>query len=89
MGEEYYILSDIFSHNFPRSQDNISDLVQPVCVKCVQVFMTCFVFQAWREQYGAQGTTGRGRAGYTDLEDNQASPVTENKKSGRVSQKAP
>ncbi|XP_019959056.2 G-protein coupled receptor-associated protein LMBRD2B-like isoform X2 [Paralichthys olivaceus] len=35
---------------------------------------------AWREQYGAQGTTGRSRAGYTELEDNQNSPVTEIKK---------
>ncbi|XP_062237824.1 G-protein coupled receptor-associated protein LMBRD2B-like isoform X2 [Platichthys flesus] len=56
--------------------------------------------RTWREQYGAQGTTGRSRAGYSDLEDNQNSPVTEIKKSDstslcgkpnicRFSQKAP
>lgn len=32
---------------------------------------------AWRERYGVQGATGRTRAGYTELKDNQSSPVTE------------
>ncbi|XP_078106971.1 G-protein coupled receptor-associated protein LMBRD2B-like [Sander vitreus] len=32
---------------------------------------------AWRERYGVQGATGRTRAGYTQLNDNQSSPVTE------------
>ncbi|XP_070760585.1 G-protein coupled receptor-associated protein LMBRD2a [Enoplosus armatus] len=31
---------------------------------------------AWREQYEAQGATGRTRTGYTELKDNQSSPVT-------------
>lgn len=32
---------------------------------------------AWREHYGAQRATERTRAGYTELKDNQSSPVTE------------
>ncbi|XP_070689553.1 G-protein coupled receptor-associated protein LMBRD2B-like isoform X2 [Pempheris klunzingeri] len=32
---------------------------------------------AWREQYGAQGATGRTRASYTEIKDNQNSPVTQ------------
>ncbi|KAG8011967.1 LMBR1 domain-containing protein 2 [Nibea albiflora] len=35
----------------------------------------------WRERYGVQGANGRTRAGYTELNDNQSSPVTEIKKS--------
>ncbi|XP_069555539.1 G-protein coupled receptor-associated protein LMBRD2B-like isoform X1 [Brachyistius frenatus] len=35
---------------------------------------------AWRERYGVQGATGCTRAGYTELKDNQDSPVTEIKK---------
>ncbi|XP_054466966.1 G-protein coupled receptor-associated protein LMBRD2B-like [Anoplopoma fimbria] len=31
---------------------------------------------AWRERYGVHGTTGRTRAGYTELNDDQSSPVT-------------
>eukprot|EP00064_Thunnus_orientalis_P002002 superscaffoldBa00000139_g2007 len=37
---------------------------------------------AWRERYGAQGATGRTRPGYTELNDNQNSPVTEIKRNG-------
>ncbi|XP_074493905.1 G-protein coupled receptor-associated protein LMBRD2a [Sebastes fasciatus] len=36
---------------------------------------------AWRERYAVQGATGRSRAGYTELKDNQSSPVTEIKNS--------
>uniref|UniRef100_UPI0037E82DC4 G-protein coupled receptor-associated protein LMBRD2a n=1 Tax=Semicossyphus pulcher TaxID=241346 RepID=UPI0037E82DC4 len=36
---------------------------------------------AWRERYGVNGITGRTKAGYTEIKDNQSSPVTENKKS--------
>ncbi|XP_035496766.2 G-protein coupled receptor-associated protein LMBRD2a isoform X1 [Scophthalmus maximus] len=36
---------------------------------------------AWREQYRVHETTGRSRAGYTDLGDNQNSPVAGIKKS--------
>lgn len=37
---------------------------------------------AWRERYRFQGATGRTRAGYTELTDNQISPLAEIKKSG-------
>lgn len=37
---------------------------------------------AWRERYGAQGATGRTRPGYTELNGNQNSPVTEIKRNG-------
>ncbi|XP_059193816.1 G-protein coupled receptor-associated protein LMBRD2a [Centropristis striata] len=36
---------------------------------------------AWRERYAVQGANGRTRAGYTELKDNQNSPVTEIKSS--------
>lgn len=36
---------------------------------------------AWRERYGVQGATGRTRAGYTEIKDNQSSPVKEIKRS--------
>ncbi|XP_027133241.1 LMBR1 domain-containing protein 2-B [Larimichthys crocea] len=36
---------------------------------------------AWRERYGVQGANGRTRAGYTEFNENQSSPVTEIKKS--------
>lgn len=36
---------------------------------------------AWRERYGVDGATGRNRAGYTELKDNQMEPVTKIKKS--------
>lgn len=35
---------------------------------------------AWREKYGVQGASGRSRASYTELKDNQNSPVTEIKR---------
>ncbi|XP_053181243.1 G-protein coupled receptor-associated protein LMBRD2a [Scomber japonicus] len=37
---------------------------------------------AWRERYGAQGTGGRTRGGYTELKGNQNSPVTEIRRNG-------
>lgn len=36
---------------------------------------------AWRERYGVDRATGRNRAGYTELKDNQKEPVTKIKKS--------
>ncbi|XP_041793274.1 G-protein coupled receptor-associated protein LMBRD2a [Chelmon rostratus] len=36
---------------------------------------------AWRERCGIHGATGRTRVGYTELKDNQSSPVTEIKNS--------
>lgn len=42
------------------------------------------MLQAWRERYGVDGATGRNRAGYTELKDNQKEPVTKIKKSGRA-----
>ncbi|XP_063345887.1 G-protein coupled receptor-associated protein LMBRD2a isoform X2 [Pelmatolapia mariae] len=36
---------------------------------------------AWRERYGVDGATGRNRAGYTELKDNQKEPATKIKKS--------
>ncbi|KAK2837185.1 hypothetical protein Q5P01_014397 [Channa striata] len=38
--------------------------------------------QAWRQQYGSQGTTGLSRAGYTELKGHHYTPVTEIKKNG-------
>nr|XP_046243535.1 G-protein coupled receptor-associated protein LMBRD2B-like [Scatophagus argus] len=37
--------------------------------------------RAWRERYGVQGATRQTRAGYTELKDNQSSPITELKSS--------
>ncbi|XP_074526397.1 G-protein coupled receptor-associated protein LMBRD2B-like [Halichoeres trimaculatus] len=36
---------------------------------------------AWRKRYGVIGITGRTKTGYTEIKDNQSSPVTHNKKS--------
>ncbi|KAF3851152.1 hypothetical protein F7725_012924, partial [Dissostichus mawsoni] len=36
---------------------------------------------AWRDRYGAQEGAGRSRAGYTEINDDQSSPVTETKNS--------
>lgn len=61
------------------------NLLMVVNVKRVWVFLciSCILFQAWRERYGVQGANGRTRAGYTEFNENQSSPVTEIKKSGR------
>lgn len=78
-----------FSKKPRKSTQFVASLVRLVCVKCVEVFMClfCFLLQAWRERYGAQGATGRTRAGYTEIKDNQSSPVTEIKKGGRDERK--
>lgn len=47
----------------------------------------CFLLQAWRDRYGAQEGAGRSRAGYTEINDDQSSPVTETKNSGKDSKK--
>lgn len=81
----------LISNHFLRSQETlpspVGSLVLLVCVKCAWYCIFCFLFQAWRERCGIHGATGRTRVGYTELKDNQSSPVTEIKKSGRDQRK--
>lgn len=53
---------------------------------CTQVFMCmfCFLLQAWRDRYADNEGAGRTRAGYTELKDNQKSPLVRLKKSGKI-----
>lgn len=89
-GLEMFILSSVFSQ-FSKKQikstQSVDSLVLLVCIKLLLLrYLQNVVFflpQAWRERYGGQGATGRTRAGYTELKDNQSSPVTETKRSGR------
>uniref|UniRef100_A0A7N6BFN5 LMBR1 domain containing 2 n=1 Tax=Anabas testudineus TaxID=64144 RepID=A0A7N6BFN5_ANATE len=63
-------------HQYISDDDVTSDLVDEG-----RELIRRGIFNAWRERYGVQGTTGWTRAGYTQIKDNQNSSVTESKKS--------
>uniref|UniRef100_A0A8D3D9W9 LMBR1 domain containing 2a n=1 Tax=Scophthalmus maximus TaxID=52904 RepID=A0A8D3D9W9_SCOMX len=78
LGFHQYITDDDLTSDLV---DEGRELIRRGIFMCI--CLSCFVFQAWREQYRVHETTGRSRAGYTDLGDNQNSPVAGIKKSGR------